>query len=77
MNFDNPEAAALEGIRALENFYRRMGMPTNLRELGLGSLSDAQIREMADKCTGGGTFTVGSFVPLGREDVETIFKMAR
>ena len=77
MDFENPEAAALAGVRALEDFYRQMGMPTNLRELGLDGLTDAQIRKMADKCTNGGKITVGSFVPLRTEDVETIFKMAR
>lgn len=77
MDFDRPEATALAGIEAMEAFYRLMGMPTNLSELGLPGITDAQIREMALKCTGGGPAAVGSFVPLEAEDVETIFKMAR
>jgi len=52
-------------------------MPTNLRELGLADLTEEQIRELADKCTGSGTKTVGTFVPLSRDDVITILKAAR
>lgn len=77
MDFDDPEKTALAGIEALEDFYRRMGMPTNLRELGITEITDGQIREMANKCTNNGTVRVGNFVPLGVEDVEKIFKLAK
>ena len=77
MDFDNPEATALEGIRKMEDFYRLMKMPTNLRELGLPDVTDEQIFEMADKCTNHGAIKVGSFVPLTTEDIVAILKMAR
>ena len=77
MDYDNPENTALAGIEALENFYRRLDMPTNLRELGLADVTDAQIHEMAEKCTNGGKNRIGNFVPLGESDIEKIFKMAR
>lgn len=77
MDFDHPEATALAGIRAMEDFYRRMGMPTNLRELGLPGLKEETIHEMALKCTNGGKMKIGCFVPLSTEDVEHIFKMAQ
>lgn len=41
---------AIAGIEAVENFYREIHMPTNMRELGVEP-SDEQIREMAEKAT--------------------------
>lgn len=77
MNFDHPEETALAGIGAMEAFYRRLNMPTNLRELGLPDVSDEQIRIMADKCTDDGRNRIGNFVPLSRDDIEEILKAAR
>lgn len=77
MDFDDPERTALAGIEAMEDFYRRIQMPTNLRELGLERVSDEDIREMAMKCTGNDTVKIGSFVPLTAGDIEQILKMAR
>ena len=77
MDFDHPENTALAGIVAMEDFYRRIGMPTNLRELGLESVTDEQIHEMAYKCTRGGTIRVGFFVPLDTADIEAILTAAR
>lgn len=77
MDFENPERTALKGIRALEDFYRAIGMPVNLRELGLSEVSDEAIREMADKCTDGDTKKIGEFVPLAAADIEAILRAAR
>ena len=52
-------------------------MPTNLRELGLPDVTDAQIHEMAEKCTDHGKNRIGNFVPLSETDIEEIFRMAR
>lgn len=76
MDYDMPEKTALAGIAALEDFYRTIGMPTNLKELGLDNITDQQIREMAEKCTNWGTVKIGSFVPLETEDIVSILKMA-
>ena len=64
------------GIRAMEDFYREIHMPTNLRELGVAP-TDAQIEQMADSCLRACGGTVGCVVPLGREDVIGIYKRAR
>ena len=77
MNFDHPEETALAGIKAMERFYRSLNMPTSLRELGLTNVTDAQIAEMADKCTDYGKNRIGNFVPLSRDDIVTILKAAR
>lgn len=77
MNYDNPRETAVAGIEAMENFYCRLNMPTNLNALGLPDITDEQIHEIAIKCTDGGTKTVGAFVPLNLSDVENILKNAR
>ena len=76
MDFENPEATALAGIEAMENYYRSIGMPTNLRELGFVP-DDACIEEMAEKCTFFGSRTLNDFIPLYREDIAAIYRAAR
>ncbi len=39
------EEIALRGIEALENFFRRIGMPTNLRELGVSATDGESDRD--------------------------------
>lgn len=76
-DFTAPEATALKGIEALENFYRRIGMPTSIHELIGRDVSEEEIKEMARKCTLDGTKTEGKFKVLTREDVEQIYRMAK
>lgn len=73
----DPKATALKGIEAMESFYRSIHMPTNIRELGIGNLTDAQIEEMAEKCTYFGRRTIGLFKVLQKEDIMAIYRMAR
>ncbi|MCD8011702.1 MAG: iron-containing alcohol dehydrogenase [Lachnospiraceae bacterium] len=72
----DPNALALAGIEKMEEFYRSVGMPTSLKELGVES-TDAQIREMAEKCSFFGKRTVGVMKKLDASDVEAIYRMAR
>ena len=70
------EETALEGVRRMEDFYHRIGMPVNMKELGIEP-TDEQIEEMADSCmraTGGG---IGSAKHLNKDDMITIYKMAK
>ena len=76
-DFSDPEGTALRGIEAVEHFYHAIGMPVNIHELLGHEITDAQIREMARKCSHDGTITIGSFKKLAREDMEAIYKMAR
>ena len=77
-HFDDPERTALEGIEAMEEFYRSIEMPISMTELLNGKqVTDAEIEEMADKCTKGGTQTLGNFVKLTKQDIIEIYKMAR
>jgi hypothetical protein len=69
----NPEATALEGIARLEAFYRSCGLPTRLKDLGIG---EDRIEEMAAKATAKDTRTVGNFVKLGAKAVASIYRRA-
>ena len=70
------EQTALAGIEAFEGFLRDIRMPVNLPQLGL-EVTDAQIDELAYKCTFMGKRTIGSFKVLGEEDIKAIYRMAR
>lgn len=70
------EKAAVAGIEAYESFLRGIGMPTNLRELGL-TLEDAQLDALAWNCSFENTRTIGSFRVLGLEDMKVIYRHAR
>ena len=70
------EAAALAGIAAYEDFLRGIGMPVPIGGLGV-QLTEAQIRELAWKCSFEGTRTIGSFRVLDRADMEEIYRRAR
>ena len=64
-----------KGICAMENFFRDIDMPTNMRELGITPTPE-QIRIMAASCevkTGGGA---GCVKILKKEDMEKIYQMA-
>ncbi len=68
---------ALAGVEAMKAFYRRIGMPTNLTELGL-SVTDQQIQAMAASCKlARGPQRLGSVKRLLEEDMMAIYKMAR
>ena len=69
-------ATAERGIRAVEDFYRSIKMPTSIRELGI-ELTDAQIDELALKCTFFGKRQIGNFRKLGGEDIKKIYREAR
>lgn len=69
------EETALKGIEAMEDFFRSIGMPTNLSELGV-SPSEDDIKVLAKNCaiaTGG---KIGSAKQLFESDMEAIYKMA-
>jgi hypothetical protein len=70
------EEIALKGIEAMEDFYRRIHMPTNLRELGVNA-TDEDLVEMAHKCAVGVGGSMGSARLLYEKDMLEIFKASR
>jgi len=70
------EDTALKGISAMEDFYHRIGMPTNMRELGIAP-TDEQIKEMAESCAQATGGRIGSAKVLYQEDMASVYRMAR
>ena len=67
------EAIALKGIEALEAFFRRIHMPTNLRELGV-SVTEEDLATMARKCAVGVGGAMGSAKLLKEADMLAIYR---
>ena len=67
------EAIALKGIEAVEAFYRRIHMPTNLRELGV-SPTEEELGTMARKCAVGVGGAKGSARLLNEADMLAIYR---
>ena len=72
MDFENPEATALEGIAAYKNFIRSMDLPTTIGEIG-GKPEDAPrlAQNMFHEAP-----KHGSFIELTPEIAEEIYRMA-
>ena len=70
------EDVAMKGIEAMEAFYHRIGMPVNMKELGINPTEEqmVQMAEGALKARGG---SLGSAKVLGVEDVVAIYLMAK
>ena len=75
-DFAHPEATALKGIEAIECFYRAIGMRTSIGELLNRTLTDKEIDTLADRCSRGGTITLGAMEVLDQQAMRTIYQMA-
>jgi alcohol dehydrogenase YqhD (iron-dependent ADH family) len=69
---DDPVAA----IDKMEAFFKSLDMPIRISGLGI-DLSQAQIEELAYKCTFARTRKVGLVMPLGEEELRRIYEAAR
>ena len=67
------EEIALRGIEAMEAFYRRINMPTNLRELGVNP-TEEELATMARKCAIGKGGEGGSAMRLKEADMLSIYR---
>lgn len=76
-DFAHPEETAERGICAVEDFYRKIGMPTNIHELIGHDITDEELDIMVDKCSRGGTITIGAMEVLGTKEMREIYEMAR
>ncbi|MBO4321168.1 MAG: iron-containing alcohol dehydrogenase [Treponema sp.] len=70
------EEIALKGIEAMEDFYREIKMPTNLRELGVNA-TEEDLRLMAHKCAVGVNGGKGSARFLKEDDMLAIYSMSK
>ena len=69
------EETALLGIAAMEDFFRSIGMPTNLKELGV-SPSEQDILLLAKNCAKATGGKLGSAMKLYEDDMANIYRMA-
>jgi len=72
MDFENPEATALEGISRFRSFLHSIGMPINFEELGAKKVD---IPALVEKF-GIGDGRTGGFVALSAADITEIYNIA-
>lgn len=70
------EETALCGIKMLEDYFKSIGMPTRLSDLGI-EITDANIEEMAEKCTFFGKRKLTDYKMLGKEEIIEIFNLMK
>ncbi len=70
------QATALRGIETLESFFRSIGMPTSLRELGI-TPTEADLDALARGCALAAGGKKGSARVLYEADMRAIYAMAR
>jgi alcohol dehydrogenase YqhD (iron-dependent ADH family) len=75
-HIEKPLATATTGVRNLENFFHEIGMPTNIPELIGREATEEEIRTLVDKCSRGGTITIGAMEVLKADDMTAIYQMA-
>jgi hypothetical protein len=71
-DYATSERTAREGVRRLRAFWKGIGLPGTLSEMGVGA---DRLDEMARKATERGP--LGNFVKLGQADVRAILELAR
>lgn len=70
------EDTALKGIAALEDFFRSIGMPVTMKELGIEP-TEEQILAMAQSCADANGGKKGSAKVLYPEDMAQIYRLAK
>ena len=76
-DFAHPDETAEKGICAIEDFYRKIGMPTNIHELLGREITDDEIEVLVDKCSRGNTITIGAMEVLGADEMRAIYRLAK
>ena len=65
-----------QAIARTVDYFRSLGMPTCLTELGCGLQSEEELKELARRCTFYGARTIGAFRVLGEADILAIYRAA-
>lgn len=73
VNFEHPEETIERAIDMQEQYYRAIGMPTNLRELGV---SEDRLEELALKCSREKKRVIDGYKPLGYDEMLDVYRMA-
>lgn len=72
MDFEDPINTARQGIRALRNFFKQIGMPLSFKDLGASAADIPTLLNLL----GIDEHSEGHFVVLNREDCEKIYRIA-
>jgi len=72
----NDDETIFKAIEYMEDFFKEIGMPINLQELGL-ALNDADITNLAKHCISTNKDGIGSIKKLYEEDMFAIYMKAR
>lgn len=73
MDFYHPERTAAEGVVRTEDYFRSIGMPTRLGELGF---DESHIPALVAGCSQNGTIILPGLVPLDQARMEEIYRLA-
>jgi alcohol dehydrogenase YqhD (iron-dependent ADH family) len=73
IDFEHPEKTIEKAINLQEEYYASIGMPINLRSLGV---KQEDLEPMALACSRGKTRKLLGDKPLGYEEMLDVFKMA-
>ena len=76
-SYRDPDAIVMEGIARLREFYRKIGLPATLTEMGI---EESRYELMARKATGeayGKEHSIGGLKKLYWQDVLEIYKLAK
>ena len=73
IDFEHPELTIEKAIDMQEQYYTSIGMPTNLKMLGV---SKDSLEALALGCSRNKTRTLGGYKPLAYEDMLAIYEMA-
>ncbi len=70
------EAAAMAGIEKQVAYFKDLGMPVGVSQLGFGKLPEAEIEELTALCSYDYSRTIGSFRVLDADAVREIYRNA-
>ena len=73
VDFEHPEKTVETAINMQEAFYASIGMPTNLKMLGV---KETDLEMLAFKCSRGKTRTLIGYKELAYDDILKVFCMA-
>ncbi len=73
IDYEHPERTIEAAIDMQEQYYRSIGMPTNLRCLGV---KEADLEKLTQNCTRNRTRSLPGYKTLEYEDIRNIYRMA-
>ncbi len=73
IDYEHPERTIEAAIDAQEQYYRSIGMPTNLKALGV---KETDLETLTLYCTRNRTRILAGYKPLDYDDILTIYRMA-